>query len=57
MKAALKVGSAAAKKSEFVVYEGAPHAFHADYRPTFRAEPAADGWKRCIDWLKANGVA
>jgi carboxymethylenebutenolidase len=57
MKAALKAGSAAAKKSEFVVYEGAPHAFHADYRPTFRAEPAADGWKRCIDWLKANGVA
>ena len=57
MKAALKAGSAAAKKSEFVVYEGAPHAFHADYRPTFRAEPAADGWKRCIDWFNANGVA
>jgi carboxymethylenebutenolidase len=57
MKAALKDGSAAAKKSEFVVYDGAPHAFHADYRPSFRAEPAADGWKRCIDWFKANGVA
>jgi carboxymethylenebutenolidase len=57
MKAALKAGSAAAKKSEFVVYEGAPHAFHADYRPSFRAEPAADGWKRCIDWFKSNGVA
>ncbi len=57
MKAALKAGSAAAKKSEFVVYEGAPHAFHADYRPTFREGPAADGWKRCIDWFKANGVA
>jgi carboxymethylenebutenolidase len=57
MKAALKDGSAAAKKSEFVVYDGAPHAFHADYRPSFRAEPAADGWKRCLDWFKANGVA
>jgi carboxymethylenebutenolidase len=57
MKTALKDGSAAAKKSEFVVYDGAPHAFHADYRPSFRAEPAADGWKRCIDWFKANGVA
>jgi carboxymethylenebutenolidase len=56
MKTALKDGSAAAKKSEFVVYDGAPHAFHADYRPSFRAEPAADGWKRCVDWFKANGV-
>ena len=57
MKAALKDGSAAAKKSEFVVYDGAPHAFHADYRPSYRAEPAADGFKRCVDWFKTNGVA
>ncbi len=57
MKAELKNGSAAAKKSEFVVYDGAPHAFHADYRPSYRAEPAADGFKRCMDWFKANGVA
>ena len=57
MKTALAGGSAAAKKSEFVVYDGAPHAFHADYRPSYRAEPAADGFKRCIDWFKANGVA
>jgi carboxymethylenebutenolidase len=57
MKAALKDGSAAAKKSEFMVYDGAPHAFHADYRPSFRKEPAEDGWKRCVDWFKANGVA
>jgi carboxymethylenebutenolidase len=56
MKAALKTGSTAAQKSEFVIYEGAPHAFHADYRPSYRAEPAADGWKRCLDWFKANGV-
>jgi carboxymethylenebutenolidase len=57
MKVALKDGSAAAKKSEFVVYDGAPHAFHADYRASYRAEPAADGFKRCVDWFKANGVA
>jgi carboxymethylenebutenolidase len=57
MKTALKDGSAAAKKSEFMVYDGAPHAFHADYRPSYRAEPAADGFKRCVDWFKANGVA
>jgi carboxymethylenebutenolidase len=57
MKAALKDGSAAAKKSEFMVYEGAPHAFHADYRPSYRKEPAEDGFKRAVDWFKANGVA
>ncbi len=57
MKVELKNGSAAAKKSEFVIYDGAPHAFHADYRPSYRAEPASDGWKRCVDWFKVNGVA
>lgn len=57
MKAALAVGSAAAKKSEFVVYPDAPHAFHADYRPSYRKDAADDGWKRCLAWFKANGVA
>ena len=57
MKAALANGSAAAKKSEFIVYDGAPHAFHADYRPSYRKEPAEDGFKRALAWLKANGVA
>jgi carboxymethylenebutenolidase len=56
MKAALATGSAAAKKSEFVVYDGAPHAFHADYRPSYRKEAAEDGFKRALAWLKANGV-
>ncbi len=57
MKQALAAGSAAAKKSEFVVYPDAPHAFHADYRPSFRAGPAQDGWTRALAWFKANGVA
>ena len=57
MKAALATGSAAAKKSEFVVYDGAPHAFHADYRPSYRKEAAEDGFKRALAWFKANGVA
>src|SRR5687767_4296242 len=57
MKAALAAGSAAAKKSEFMVYPDAPHGFHADYRPTYRKEAAEDGWKRCSAWFKANGVA
>lgn len=57
MKTALAGGSAAAKKSEFVVYPEAPHAFHADYRPSYRKEAAEDGWKRCLAWFQANGVA
>ncbi len=57
MKAQLAAGSAAAKASQFVVYPDAPHAFHADYRPSFRQGPAADGWKRALDWFKSHGVA
>ena len=36
---------------EVVIYPKAGHAFHADYRPSFRAEAAADGWKRCLAWF------
>jgi carboxymethylenebutenolidase len=57
MKTVLAAGTAASKKSEFVIYPEAPHAFHADYRPSFRKEAAEDGWKRCVAWFKANGVA
>jgi carboxymethylenebutenolidase len=61
MKAALaaagSAGNAAAKASEFVVYPDVGHAFHADYRPSYRAEAAQDGFKRTLDWFKARGVA
>lgn len=57
MKKALATGSPAAKQSSFVVYPDAPHAFHADYRPTFRAEPARDGWNRALAWFARHGVA
>ncbi|MGH8796816.1 MAG: dienelactone hydrolase family protein [Caldimonas sp.] len=57
MKKALAAGNGAAQHSQFVVYPDAPHAFHADYRPSYRKEAAEDGWKRCIAWLKSNGVA
>ena len=46
-----------AKQSQIVVYPGAPHAVHADDRPSYRQQPADDGWKRCLAWFKANGVA
>ena len=34
-----------------------PHAFYADYRPSYRKEQAEDGWKRMLEWFKKNGVA
>jgi carboxymethylenebutenolidase len=45
-------GNQAAKASEFVLYPDAPHAFHADYRASYRAAPAADGWSRALAWFK-----
>jgi carboxymethylenebutenolidase len=43
---------AAGKTAEFVLYPEAPHAFHADYRPSYRENPAKDSWARCLGWLK-----
>ena len=57
MRGALAGGNAAARKSEIVVYPDTPHAFHADYRPSYRKAAAEDGWRRCLAWFKANGVA
>jgi carboxymethylenebutenolidase len=57
MKEALAKGSKAAKASEFVLYPQAPHAFHADYRPSYRKDAAEDGFARALAWFKAKGVA
>lgn len=56
MEKALQQGSVAAKASEIHVYDNAPHAFHADYRPSYRKEEAEDGWKRMLAWFRKNGV-
>ena len=53
MKQALGAGSASA----FQVYPDAPHAFFADYRPSYREAAAKDGWERLLAWFKQNGVA
>ena len=42
---------AAGRTAEFLIYPGAPHAFFADYRPSYRAEAAKDAWGRCIAWF------
>jgi carboxymethylenebutenolidase len=47
----------AGKTCEIVVFDGAPHAFHADYRPSYREAPAKDGWARLLAWFKQHGVA
>lgn len=47
----------AGKKSEIHLYPDTPHAFHADYRPSYRKEQADDGWKRLQAWFKMHGVA
>jgi carboxymethylenebutenolidase len=57
MKAALALGNDAARASQFVVYPDTPHAFHADYRPSYRKGPAEDGWARALAWFKTHGVA
>ena len=54
MRAALKD---AHKTAEIVVYPDTPHAFFADYRPSYRPEQAHDGWKRLREWFKKAGVA
>ena len=56
MRAALKDGSPAAKKSQVDTYADTPHAFNADYRPSYRKEQAEDAWKKAVAWFKANGV-
>lgn len=53
MQAALKE---AGSKSEIVLYPDTPHAFFADYRPSYRREQAEDGWKRLLEWFKKHVV-
>ncbi|MBZ0126956.1 MAG: dienelactone hydrolase family protein [Rhodocyclaceae bacterium] len=47
---------AAGGKSAIHIYDDAPHAFHADYRPSYRKDHAEDGWKRMREWFRAHGV-
>jgi carboxymethylenebutenolidase len=53
MRAAL---AAAKQPSQIVVFPDAPHGFHADYRPSFRANAAKDAWDQCLAWFRKNGV-
>lgn len=44
-------------KVEVVIYPDAPHAFNADYRPSYREAAAKDGWKRLSEFLKKHRAA
>jgi carboxymethylenebutenolidase len=47
---------AAGKTFEIKVYPGAPHGFHADYRPSYRKDAAEDAWNEMIVWFKKYKV-
>lgn len=47
---------AANSSSSIIVYPDAPHAFYADYRASYRKEPAEDGWRRLHAWFKKHDV-
>jgi carboxymethylenebutenolidase len=54
MRAAIKANGV---KAEIIVYPDAQHGFLADYRPSFNADAAKDGWAKMLAFLRANGVA
>ena len=55
MNAALK--AAGKTGSEIIVYPDAQHGFLADYRPSYNAKDAADGWAKMLAHFKKYGVA
>ncbi len=57
VQAAATSARAAGQTVEIVVYPDAGHGFHADYRPSYNARDAADGWVRAQAWFRKYGVA
>jgi len=53
MEARLK---AAGKSAEFHIFDGAPHGFHADYRPSYREQQAKQAWGELENWFKKYKV-
>jgi carboxymethylenebutenolidase len=52
MNAALQ--RAGARQSGITVYPGAQHGFHADYRQSYSAPDAADGWAKLLALFDAR---
>jgi carboxymethylenebutenolidase len=55
MRTALK--AAGKSTSEIIVYPDGQHGFHADYRPSYGKQDAADGWRRLLEHFKKHGAA
>jgi carboxymethylenebutenolidase len=53
MRAAL---AAANNPSQIVVFPEAGHGFNADYRPSYRAEDAREGWRQALAWFRRHGA-
>ena len=47
---------AAGKPAEFHIFDGAPHGFHADYRPSYREAQAKAAWGELVNWFKKYKV-
>jgi carboxymethylenebutenolidase len=45
---------AAEVDTQIVRYADAGHGFHCDQRPDYRAEDAADAWRRALDWFSSH---
>ncbi len=48
---------AANSKSEIIVFPEAEHGFNADYRPSYNAAAAKEGWAKALAWFKKYGAA
>lgn len=48
---------AAGKTCEYKIFADAEHGFNADYRPSYNAAAAKEGWAEMLAWFKKNGVA
>ncbi len=57
VQAAAKRAQGAGKTVEIVVFPDAQHGFHADYRPSYNAADAEDGWARMLAWFKTYGAS
>ncbi len=44
------------KAGELITYPDAGHGFHADYRESFNAQAAQDGWARMLKLFQSGGV-
>lgn len=53
MRGALKSGNSG---SEIIVYADTPHGFFADYRPSYRKQPAESGWRHLKTWFRQHRV-